>query len=281
MRELVSMFAWPIAMILTAGAVVSAQQQPQTPRRVPQLTTEDVVRDKPTQVISEPATESKDSKAAAKPEADAAVDKGTRPAAASAEETTWRESVKHAREIAKNAERAAEEAELRVNDLRNQLGISGKTTAFRNQIAADLEEAGQIVKQRKLEARQAMDEVSALLEEGNNKGYKEEEGPKSVSSDGKPNEDYYRGRFAELSAALEDAERKVQLYGNRVREYNQRITSNSVSGDNFYLAQIKQDRDDAQHQLDEALAGREKAVKELDALKDQARAAGLPPGIFR
>ena len=284
MKGIVSTIVGFVSALLVFVHTASAQQQPEARKKAPRLTTEDVLRDKPTQVIAEPAPEAKDSKAAERAGAapPSEKEKEQTPAQVSPEETAWRESVKHAREKARAAQRAAEEAELRVNDLRNQLGVSGRTTAFRNQTAADLDEAGRIVRQRMLEARQASDEMNALLEEGSSKGYKEEVGgPKEVTPDGRPNEEYYRTRHAELASALEDAERREQLYENRVRELGQRITNNSKAGDNFFIAQIQQERDEAQRSLDQAIAAREKAAREIESLKDQARSAGVPPGIFR
>ena len=280
MKGLVSI-ATPIAAVLILVNAVSAGQQPEVKRKTPRLTTEDVIREKPIDVLPASAAEAKDSKPAAKPDVEAVADKRQRPAEASAEESAWRETLKQAREKALATERAAEEAELKVTEIRNQLGVSGRSPAARNQAAADLDEAGRIVKQRRAEARQASDELNALIEEGSAKGYKENAGPKAVAEDGKPNEDYYRTRFGELNSAFEDAARKIQIYENRVREYNLRLQNNSKSGDNFYLAQLQQDRDEALRSLDEARASQEKAVSDIDSLKEQARAAGIPPGVFR
>ena len=280
MKGLVSI-AGSIAALFVLANATSAGQQADVKKKIPRLTTEDVLREKPTQVLSEPLPETKDSKAGGKVEAAPAADKGQRSTDASPEELTWREALKQARERARAAQRSAEEAELRTNDLRNQLGVSGKSTAFRNQTAAELDEAGQTVKQRKAEAREASDELNALLEEGSGKGYKEDAGPKAVTQEGKPNEDYYRSRFAELSGALEDAARRIQLGENRLREYNFQITNNTKTGDNFYLAQLQQERDEAQRSLNEAVTAREKAAGEIESLKEQARSAGVAPGVFR
>lgn len=281
MKGLMSTIARSMAVLLLLINAISAQQQPDARKQIPKLTTEDVLRDKSTQVISEPAAEAKDSKTAAKAEPAPTSDKGQQTTEPGPEESAWRESVTRAREKARAAQRAAEEAELRVNDFRNQLGVSGKGVSFRNQTAADLDEAGRIVKQRTLESQQASDELNALLEEGVTKGFKEGAGPKDLTPEGKPNEEYYRTRYAELTTALEEAERRMQIYENRVRELNQRVTNNSQSGDNFFIAQVRQERDEAQRSLDQAITARDKAAHEIESLKDQARSAGVPPGLFR
>jgi hypothetical protein len=119
------------------------------------------------------------------------------------------------------------------------------------------------------------------VEYGREKGFKEAEGPKAVGDDGKPNEQFYRSRFASLNEALQTAERRAQLYENRVRDLNQRISNNSGTGDNFYIAQIQQERTEMQQKLEEARAARAKAQSDLVALLEEARRNGVPPGVFR
>jgi chromosome segregation ATPase len=73
------------------------------------------------------------------------------------------------------------------------------------------------------------------------------------------------------------------LYDNRVRDVSQRIlqTGGKNGGDNFYLAHLQEERQEAQQQLDEARAASAKARSDLDALREEARRAGVPPGVFR
>jgi hypothetical protein len=73
------------------------------------------------------------------------------------------------------------------------------------------------------------------------------------------------------------------LYENRVRELQQHILLNGGKngGDNFYTAQLQQDKEEAQRSLDEARAARSQAASKLDQLMEEARRAGVPPGVFR
>ena len=52
-------------------------------------------------------------------------------------------------------------------------------------------------------------------------------------------------------------------------------------GDNFYTMQLQQERDAAQQKLEEARAELSKAQTDLDTLKEDARRAGVAPGLFR
>jgi DNA repair exonuclease SbcCD ATPase subunit len=262
-----------VALTLFMCAAVAGQQSSGA-RRVPRLTTEDVMRQRASeQVVEQTENVPKSSSAASQSEK------------VSPEELSWREAVKRARERAKSLERAAEETELRITELRNQLGISGQTPRFRNETAAELEATGQKLTELRAQAQAAAEELNRLLEEGKAKGFSEGEGLKPVSEDGKPNEQFYRARYAELMEALETAERRIQLYENRVRDLNQRILINSggkgKGGDNFFNMTLAQERDEAQRKLDQAIEAREKARRDLEALKQQARQAGLPLSIFK
>jgi hypothetical protein len=246
-----------------------AQQSSTPKKKAPSLTTDDVVRPKVESSAEEAGQPS--GAASAKAEGDKV----------SPEEAAWRDNVAAAREKAKQTQRAAEEAELKVTNLRNELSRSGQTANERNDIAAELEEVGRQVLDLRAQARAAAEELNRLLEEGKEQGFRETPGPKAQSEDGSPNEKYYRERYDKLMQESRDAERKTMLFENRLRELNQKITTNSVTGDNFYIARLQQDRDDAQRQLEEAQTTRDRVRAEVEVLKDEARRAGLPPGIFR
>jgi|HubBroStandDraft_6_1064221.scaffolds.fasta_scaffold40837_2 hypothetical protein len=258
---------------------VAQQQPPPPPKKVPTLTTEDVMRrggDVETSDVVEESSGKKKSDAGAK----ASGERGEK-TEISSEEKAWRENVKQARQRADAAQRAAEEAELRVTDLRNRLSVSGLDQRDRNVILAEMEETGDTVKQLRAEAKQAKSDLENALDQGREKGYREDAGPSETTKDGKPNESYYREKYAKLTKELDDAQRRVQLYDDRVRDINQRITINSRTGDNYFIAKLQQDRDEAQQSLQDAQASVEKAQQDIDALKEEARTSGVPPGVFR
>jgi chromosome segregation ATPase len=270
--------------LLLLPCVTQAQQPAASKKKVPRLTTDDVLRPKAVDPSGEQLTDPAAAKdgSSSKPEEEAKPNgpKSADPAG-NPEEASWRERVQSARERAKSLERASEEAELRVTEIRNQMSVSGQTPQQRNQSAGELEQAGQRVTDLRAQARAAAEDLNKLVEYGREKGFKEAEGPKAASDDGKPNEQYYRSRFASLNEALQTADRRAQLYENRVRDLNQRITNNSVTGDNFYITQIQQERNEMQQKLEEARAARLKAQTDLDNLLEEARRNGVPPGVFR
>jgi hypothetical protein len=293
MRSVLHQLTNALVLIMLLWLTAAAAQQAATGRqKAPRLTTDDVVRPP----VEQPTGESKD--AAAKPEdvakADPAEPKAGQPKATEAkvsvEESSWRESLGKARTRAKELERAADEAELRITALRNDLGTSGQSARFRNDTAAELGQAGQRLTELRAQARIAADDAAQLIEYGKTKGFTESEGPKPTAEEGKPNEEYYRSQFAKLTEALENAQRRVQLYDNRVRDLNQQISTNSggkdkngrgTGGDSFYGIQLQKDREEAQQKLEEARAAQTQAQTALDALMEEARRAGVPAGLFR
>ena len=293
MRSLLHKLAYALALTLLFWLTAAAVQQPKPVRqKAPRLTTDDVMPMPATQ----PSPESKE--AAAKPEdaakADGAEAKSGQPkpteVKVSDEEASWRDRVGKARNRAKELERAAEEAELRITQLRNDLGTSGQTARYRNETVAELDRASQRLSELRTQARAAAEDAAQLVEYGRQKGFTEAEGPKPTSEEGKPNEEYYRAQFAKLTEALESAQRRVHLYDNRVRDLNQQLTSNSggkdksgrsTGGDSFFANQLLRDRDEAQQKLEEARAAQTQAQNDLYALREEARRAGVPPGLFR
>jgi hypothetical protein len=272
-------FACAFALTLLL-AVCAAAQQPAQRKRVPRMNSDD---------MTQPAASTSADEAPADAKAEAgkpAAERGDKKAV-SPDEAAWRERISQAREKAKSLERAAEEGELRVTALRNELGVSGRSPQYRNQIAADLDAAGQRLTELRKQSREANADLKELVEYGKERGYSEAEGPKPTTDGGKANEEYYRAKFAEVSEEIQTAERRVQLYSDRIRDIQQRILSNGSpgagkkGGDNFMAAQLQQEKEEAQRNLDDAQAAKTRATEKRDALIEEARRAGVPPGVFR
>src|SRR2546426_5776504 len=179
MRRFLHQLTYALVLTMLLWLTAAAAQQPATGRqKAPRLTTDDVVRPPATQ----PSAESRE--AEAKPEEAGKADpepKAGQPKATevkvSDEESSWRERVGKARTRAKELERAAEEAELRITVLRNELGTSGQSARFRNDTAAELGQAGQRLTELRAQARSAADDAAQLIAYGKTKGFTESEGP--------------------------------------------------------------------------------------------------------
>lgn len=270
--------ALAIALLISTLLSSAATAQQPTRQKTPRMTSDDVAKppaEKPSESKSEGALAPEEaSKAAQSKQADVKI---------SPEETSWRDRVNQARDRAKAFERAAEQAELRTTSLRNDLGVSGQSAKYRNEVAAEMEIAGARLTEARRQASAAADDLAQLLDYGKEKGFTEGEGPKPTLEEGKPNEDYYRTQLAKLKEAIEGAQRRIELYQNRVNDISQRILMNGGKngGDNFFLFQLQKDREEAQQKLDESRAALAKSQNDLESLREEARRAGVTPDVFR
>jgi hypothetical protein len=288
MRRFRSFSAFAFVFTLLCAPFSNAQQT-EVRKKTPRLTTDDVITTRTSKTTETPLTTTEEpaKKAGEAVKSDSVKSEEGKPAAATqaataktgADETAWREQVASARERAESLERTAEEAELRLTQLRNELGISGRDTRQRNATAAELDSAGKQLTELKTQARAASAEVKRLLDEGNAKGFREAQGPKATAADGKPNVAYYKARYEKLMQAMRDADRRVLLYENRVRTLNESLVN--TNRDRFTSSQLEQDRNEAQEKASEARAALSKAQTDLENLLNEARVAGIPPGLFR
>lgn len=289
-KSLLHKLTYAVALTLLWITTAAAQQSSVSRQKSPSLTTDDVARPPS---VEAPVVESKQAALKSDGSGKAGETKSSETTSteskANPEESLWRDLVDKARTQAKEQERAAEEAELRITALRNELGVSGQSARHRNDTAAELELAGQRLSSARDLARAAAEELAKLIEYGKQKSFTEAAEPKPTE-EGKPNEQYYRTQFAKLTEALETAQRRISLYENRVRDLTQQLSTNgagkdkngrNTGGDSFFAAQLLKDRDEAQQELNEARSSVGKAQADLDALKDEARRAGVPPGLFR
>lgn len=273
--------------LFVCALTATAQEQTER-RRTPRLTTDDVTGSRVGRTTETPLPEggankvndaakttASKSPAAPKPASGA----NQKDAKDNPEELTWQKNVSAARRRADDLQRAAEETELRVTQLRNQLNTSGQGAKDRNAVAQAMEQTGNEVTRLRGEAREADKALKALLEEGSEKGFREDAGPKATTKDGKANNSYYRQRYDSLNQAMADAQRRLQLYENRLRNLNELLTN--PNRDRFSGAQLEQDRAEAQSKLEEARAAYEKSQLDLQKLMDEANRAGVEPGVFR
>jgi hypothetical protein len=288
MKRFSSFSAFAFVLTLLCAPLANAQQT-EVRKKTPRLTTDDVITTRTSKTTETPLTTTEEpaKKAGEAVKSDSVTSEEGKPAVAtkastdktSAEETVWREQVASARERAEALERTAEEAELRITQLRNELGISGKDTRQRNATAAELDSAGKQLTELKTQARAASAEVKRLLDEGNAKGFREAQGLKATAADGKPNVAYYKARYEKLMQTMRDTDRRVLLYENRIRTLNETLVN--TNRDRFTSSQLEQDRNEAQEKANEARAALSKAQTDLENLINEARVAGIPPGLFR
>jgi chromosome segregation ATPase len=199
----------------------------------------------------------------------------------SAAEHTWNERLRQAREKVKDLERRADQTELEINRLRNILfSAEPRSPETHNRLNTQIAELTRLMRRLRAEALVAEDEADAILAEGAAKKFKVE----SLSPTTKtfePNLEYYRLRFAELQSELRDAEARAQVMQLRINDLNRRITINAVTGDNFFIGRLRDELPEAQRGLELARARIAAATRQIEELREQARAARVPPGVLK
>ena len=164
MKYLIRAVAVIFALACLLASLAIAQQT--QPRKVPRMTTDDVVRTRsapsaseipPVEITAEQAIPA--AKVATAPPVDLE-------GAKSPEEKAWRIKVAQARQEAEQTQRAAEQAEVHTTELRNNLNTQGQSSQQRNATAAEMDSAGkQVVELRKVAAA-AKDDAGRLRDKG-------------------------------------------------------------------------------------------------------------------
>jgi DNA repair exonuclease SbcCD ATPase subunit len=211
-----------------------------------------------------------------------------------AAEKAWNERLKKAREKAKDLERRADQAELEMNRVRNFLFSAEPRDAGTNGMLLNrITELNAIQRRLREEAAIAHREVEATLDEGATRRFRELTlSPTTPSGD--PNLEYYTSRYAELRQELTDAEMRTAVMQLRVNDINRRITGNAGNfisfggggsipsgGDNFFLGRLRDELQIVEDALGHARTRMQLAAQQIEDLREEARRAGVPPGLLR
>ena len=282
----------PAAMFaaLLAASPALAQEPKEEPQDepVPTMTTDDVapVRVAPPAEGQGPGTPPADDGMTPEERADAEAstkvaggqgqaDLGPAPGSkVTQEELNWRADYAAADEAAKAAERLALDAELRVNEMKNQLQTSS-SAAERNIAAAALEAQGNVVREARAEATAARARADRLKAVGSHDKFKPDAGPAPVTKDGEINPSYFLQAVQKATTELEDADRRIEVYQSRIVELRGEILRGTGSGDNFAVAKIQEQITRAESDLARAQDDRNAASAALDQAQNEARSAGV------
>lgn len=275
---------------LLAASPALAQEPKEEPREepVPTMTTDDVA---PAQVAppaegQDPGTPPADDGMTPEERADAAAsmkaaggqgqaEAGAAPGAkVTPEELAWRADYAAADEAAKVAERRALDAELRANEMKNELQ-SSSSVAERNAAAAALEAQGNEVREARAEATAARARADRLKAVGAHDKFKPDPGPAPVSKDGELNPSYFLQAVQKATTELADADRRIEVYQSRIVELRGEILRTTGSGDNFAVARIQDQITQAEADLARAQDDRAAASAALDQAQNEARSAGI------
>jgi chromosome segregation ATPase len=94
----------------------------------------------------------------------------------------------------------------------------------------------------------------------------------------KEKEEYWRGRYKEVAAQINDAQKKVDTLTVKLKDLNNKATGMPGS---FQIAMIGQDIQITKDQLEQAKTELGEANQKLEDLMDEGRKDGALPGWFR
>jgi hypothetical protein len=124
------------------------------------------------------------------------------------------------------------------------------------------------------------EEADAILTEGVARKFKVELLTPATQS-GEPNFAYYRARFEELQGDRRSAELHTWVMQSRINDINRRILLSSGTGDNFFISRLRDELQQAQQGVELARGRLTFISKQLDELREQARAAGISLEIWQ
>ncbi len=262
--------------LLLLTTVVGAQSR----APIPTLTSEDVVGTK--QVVSKPpATEigknpTQSEKALAKDAVSTAPVKSAEDPKKRAEKD-WNERLKKAQEKLGELERRADQAELQMTQLRNQLfSTAAKVPEANSQLNASISELSGLRNRLRAEAQTAQQEVTTLQSEGGSNSYQVIEAS-LVNEKGEPDAQAYQAEQEKLQNELRDAQAHVEVLRIRLNSVQGEVLKNG-NGDNFTLNRLRQERDRTSAELEETRNRIEELKSKVQSHRQKASAVGVTLG---
>lgn len=208
----------------------------------------------------------------------------------------WNDQLREAKVKAKTLEREARQAEIRASETRSIVFFAdGNSLNARNEAASILTDEARLLSSQAAVARA---QVSALLAEGQRRGYVEF-AVSSTLPDGKANPVYFRQRYLELSQELMDAEAESRSDALRTNRYSTSVNNsysgvgratggnavpfypNRGAGDLFFANRLYAGFAESSSEREKADSRVEELKREIEMLREEGRKAGLPPGLFR
>lgn len=269
---------WPFLTVLFASNLVFAQAR----APIPTLTTDDVAGARPT--TPAPAAPVKaDNKKTLTTDKSAPQDAASsEPAKAGDDakkqaEKDWNERLKKAQENLSGLERRADQTELQITQLRNQLfSATARGPEINGQLTARINELSELRNRLRAEAQVAQLDVAQLETEGRRNAYQTSETP-LTNEKGEPDAQAFRAEYEKLQSELRDAQARVEVLQFRLNRAQAEVL-NRGNGDNFALNRLRQERDQAATELQDTRTRIEDVKNKLQAHQQKAAAAGVPLG---
>ena len=263
---------------LLLGLAISLTAQTRTP--LPTLTTDDVVAARPAvPVPTAPAKEA--AKVAGKEEKSAGTDvPKTIPPPANEDpqkiaEKNWNERLRKAQEKARAMESQADQTDLTITQLRNQLfSAEARAPEANGKINARITELFAQTNRLRAEAKVAQQEIEVLEAEASANQYKVQQ-VALTNEKGEPDKAAYQGEYDKLQSELQAARARVEVLQLRLSG-NHADTLKKASGDNFTLNRLREEKEQTTAELAATRAKIETLTNQLQTHRQKAAATGIP-----
>ena len=266
----------PVSCFLLFAATVIAQ----TRAPIPTLTSDDVIGSKAAVPLAVPLVTTKE---ASKNLAEKTPAKETT-ATASVQvegdpkkkaEKEWNERLKKAQEKQSDLERRADQTELQITQLRNQLfSAAARSPELNGQLNARISESTEQRNRLRAEAQTAQQEVTTLQSEGRNNAY-QVTAATLTNEKGEPDAQAYQAKQEKLQNELRDAQARVEVLRIRLNSVQGEVLKKG-NGDNFTLNRLRQERERTTAELEETRSRIEELNNQLQSHRQKAAAAGIP-----
>jgi chromosome segregation ATPase len=266
---------------LTVFGLFTSVAVAQSRAPLPTLTTDDVIGSKPA-----PPAPSATAKEAGKTSSEKTVAKDSDATASTAAsvapaedpkkkaEKEWNERLKKAQEKQRDLERRADQVELQITQLRNQLfSASAKSPEMNGQINARISELTGQRNRLRAEAQAAQQDVATLESEGHSNAYQ----VMTVSltnEKGEPDAKAYQAEQEKLQNDLRDAQARIEVLRVRLNSVQAEVLKKG-NGDNFTLNRLRQEREQLTIELRETQTKIETLKNDLNGHRQKANAAGV------
>lgn len=266
-------FSFLLSGVLGISTVVLSQSR----KPAPTLTTDDVIATRP----STPVPTSEANKTP-QPKAPGTAAQPTPPTpAATAEETkkgaekNWNEQVRQAQEKARNLALQADQTELQITQLRNQLfSATARPPEAQGQINNQIAQLSAQATQLRAASQAAQQAVETLQAEGKAKEY-QLQAVALTNEKGEPNQSAYQDEYSKLQNELQAARARLEVLQLRVTN-NQSDTLKKGNGDNFTLNRMRQEREQLSTEIADTRTKIEALTNQLQTHRQKAAAANVP-----
>ena len=212
-----------------------------------------------------------------------------------AAERDWNARLLQARERVRDLEQRSHEADLAATQSRNNIFHPDAVALNANN--ARVAELKGNARAYRAEARAAQAAVNQLLDEGREYGFQIQSLSPTLKN-GEPNLEYYRSRWLALQRDWQAVQARADVLQQRVNRLQTTINTNlnmpssgarsgtlfypnNGAADGFYLNRLRDELGGLGGDYQATQARLAILTEQLEALREEGRRVGVPPGVFR